>query len=162
MSAWRVTVKRKSASSRGKLDNPVSVPVGWKPTRGRAVRLVEGAGEDRGRWGAEVLFGLWVTLYEKRFVRRWTATETYGWEVVDGLRTLVKRRGSEETAGAVTVLFTQLRWVSSDHLGFLLRESTYERFIVPALAGGAENRKGEQSEWSTEKQKEGDDFWGRS
>lgn len=126
-----------------------------RPSHGLAVEAYDWMVREnipRPSWPVSALVGLFITGYQNRFKRKIsTLGSSFFVEVVTNLATLVIRVGMGDAADATEAVFSEhLRWVTSSHHKFLLNESNYARFIVPAMDKIAMSRRprGEQAEFT--------------
>jgi hypothetical protein len=124
-----------------------------KPTAGNAKRIAaEMAATPTKDWPTVAVLGRYIGGYENRFKRAWPAGPVALQSALRGVASLVQREGAETACAAIDAVFSQhLRWVNGDLLGFLLHETNYVRFVIPAMSRVEETRRkqaGEQSEWS--------------
>ena len=123
------------------------------PVASNAKRIAEEVKNlPTGEWPTVAVLGRYIAGYENRFKRAWPAGPVALRDAIKRIATLVQRDGAEGACAAVDAVFsTHLRWVSGDLLGFLLNETNYVRFVIPAMAKVTETRTkhaGEQAEWS--------------
>ena len=112
------------------------------------------------RWNAFCVFCLYCVLQLDRVESIGVAS--YYWkdlssgEVEARVRQLVEKVGPETAVAAVKAVHSpKLHWVESDLLGFLLRDSTFSRFVLPIIVARKTRRHGEQSEWSQDRGESG-------
>lgn len=117
----------------------------------KVVQLMEGVPPKE--WDAFTLFCLFAHLQVKKASvaglgeHRWRSFTDSGTE--EQIKELVEKIGIEPAMMAIKALNSpKLSWVETDLIGFALRDSTFSRFVLPAmLANKAKQRSGEQSEW---------------
>jgi hypothetical protein len=98
-------------------------------------------------WDPLSLVGLYLESYEARYFREWKGSLFGLSNLHREMKKLFERVGDEAGDAVVAVFSPKMKWVDNQ-VGLLLSIDAYERFIVPAIAAGRTDRKGEGSEWT--------------
>jgi hypothetical protein len=106
-------------------------------------------------WDPISLVGLYIKRYRERFLTEY-GTVLMLENLLRDMEHLCKRLGSKDTRWAVEAVFSaKMKWVTGDHVGLILREEAYYRWVVPVAQVLRKERGGEQAEWRGSRRNEG-------
>lgn len=98
-------------------------------------------------WSAAALLGRYMLRYERKYRRPFKGSREFVMSLHKDINTLIEREGREDVARGIDAVFSdKLKWVTMNHMGFLLNKDNFTKYVVPVMAEPTKAA-GEQSEW---------------